>query len=152
MATTLLTALAQGKSNFDDFGNVETGAPAATGASPQPVPEVKKEEQKKTLAKMALFDILMGLLMVFVAWGYNKNESRGAVKILTCVFAFFFWHLYGLYFLIRAGALRQPVAMLKLSDAKKTLADIQNTLNAVVSEARETKLTETKLTGSDIDQ
>jgi hypothetical protein len=139
MATTLLTALAQGKSNFDDFGNVETGAPAATGESAKPVPEVKKEEQKKTLAKMALFDILMGLLMVFVAWGYNKSESRGVLKVLTCVFAFFFWHLYGLYFLVRAGALRQPVAMLKLSDATKTLVDIQKTLTDVASEAQNTK-------------
>lgn len=85
----------------------------------------KSEADKQRVRRLATLDILMGLLMGYVAWRYNANESRMWLKVLTSVFAFFFWHLYGLYFLVRAGALRQHESILKTEDALKALSQAQ---------------------------
>jgi hypothetical protein len=111
MATALAYALKSKFDNVEMFGDVDTGAPAADGSPAQPVPPEHKDEQAKKVGKLALFDFLMGILVAFVAWGYNSEEKNLVWKIATVVFAFMFWHIYGLYFLIRAGALGKAKAM-----------------------------------------
>lgn len=109
--------VASAKSGFADAPVVTMEQAAQQGDSvAKAAVEEKKAEAKTSLIRTGLLDILMGALMVFVALRYNEKESRGWLKILTCVAAFFFWPLYGLYYLIRAGLLGQTHAILELKD------------------------------------
>lgn len=148
MATALAYALKSRFDNVERFGDVDTGAPAADGSPAQPVPQEKKTEQERTVGRLALFDLLMGILMVIVAWGYNSVEvgdGKGGkvkaasfgVKVLTCVFAFFFWHLYGLYFLIRAGALQKAYPLGSPTDVKDMFTSVLTRGRALSTELRQ---------------
>jgi len=135
------TAQTIGRSGFANtdpkVGTLEEVAEAGDPVA-QKVVEDKKEERKNKLFRAGLLDILMGALAAFIAFRYNRNETRGWLKILTVVAAFFFWPFYCLYILIRSGALGKTQSIRGLSDVKGTFGDISGALKDTGAHLRET--------------
>lgn len=115
--------VASARSGFAEVTTMEQAAQKGDTVA-QAAVEEKKAEAKFSLIRTGLLDLLMGTLMVFVALRYNANEKRGWLKVLTCVAAFFFWPLYGLYVLIRSGALGQTESILGVSDVTGTFKQV----------------------------
>lgn len=141
--------VASAKSGFAEVTTMEQAA-AKGDTVAQAAVEEKKAEAKTSLIKTGLLDLLMGALMVVVALRYNRNEPRGGVRILTCVAAFFFWPLYGLYILIRSGALGQSQSMLRFSDltavgsqALESVKGLQGDITGSFGSISRTRLNET---------
>lgn len=113
MATALAYAL-KSRETFDDSASSDSSDVSAQD----------QEERNTMIGQLITFDVLMGVLVAVVAYMYNSEEQNFLWKVATVVFAFFFWHLYALYFLIRAGILEKPKAMGSLSEILSVPSDL----------------------------